>query len=201
MTTASTRETPPARRHRGRPRDPRVEGLVLAATRGILVDRGFGRLTIAAVADIAGVGKGTIYLRWPDKESLVVAALGEIWEPLEVPSTGSLRGDLLAVLRDASRHFNGTAGALLSSVVGEMPRYAQLLSLYTTSVLTPWNAVIRTVFDNGAARGEMRTGIDPQIAIDSLMGTMVSICIVRGQKVTPAQTKALVDIFVGGVGV
>lgn len=201
MTVTSARETElaPVRRPRGRPRDPRVEGVVLAATREILLDRGFGRLTIAAVAEAAGVGKGTIYLRWPDKESLVVAALSDVWEPLETPDTGSLRDDLLTVLRDASRHMNGAPGSLLSSVVGEMPRHAQLLDLYTDSVITPWSTVIRAVFARAIERGEMRSGVDQQLAIDALMGPLVSVCIVRGQRVAPRQVEALTDMFLGGV--
>ncbi len=201
MTIAPTHDTDaqPVRRPRGRPRDPRVEGVVLSATRDLLLERGFGRLTIAAVADAAGVGKGTIYLRWPDKESLVVSALGEVWEPLVAPDTGTLRGDVLAVLRDAAGHMNGTPGALLSSVVGEMPRYAQLLDLYTSAVIGPWSEVIHTVFTRGVDRGEMRADVDNQLATDAMMGPLVSICIVRGQKVAPRQVEALADIFLGGV--
>ena len=201
MTIAPTHDTEaqPVRRPRGRPRDPRVEGVVLSATRDILLERGFGRLTIAAVADAAGVGKGTIYLRWPDKESLVVSALGEVWEPLVAPDTGTLRGDVLAVLRDASGHMNGAPGALLSSVVGEMTRHAQLLDLYTSAVIGPWSEVINSVFTRGVERGEMRADVDHQLAIDALMGPLVSSCIVRGQSVTPAQVDELVDMFLGGV--
>jgi AcrR family transcriptional regulator len=201
MTTAPTHETEaePVRRPRGRPRDPRVEGVVLSATREILLERGFGRLTIAAVADAAGVGKGTIYLRWPDKESLVVSALGEVWEPLVAPDTGTLRDDVLAVLRDAAGHMNGTPGSLLSSVVGEMPRHAQLLDLYTSAVIGPWSEVIHTVFTRGVERGEMRPDIDHQLATDALMGPLVSVCIVRGQTVAPRQVDALAEIFLRGV--
>jgi AcrR family transcriptional regulator len=201
MTTAPTRENAatPVRRPRGRPRDPRVEGVVLSATRDLLLERGFGRLTIAAVADAAGVGKGTIYLRWPDKESLVVAALGDVWEPLVAPDTGTLREDVRAVLRDASGHMNGDPGSLLSSVVGEMPRHAQLLDLYTSAVIGPWSEVMSTAFTRGVERGEMHPDVDHQLAIDALMGPLVSICIVRGQKVTPRQVDALVEMFLGGV--
>ena len=87
---------------------------MLGATRALLLERGFGRLTIAAVAESAGVGKGTIYLRWPDKQSLVVSALAEAWEPIAEPDTGNLRGDLLAITRVVSINLNGVPGKLLA---------------------------------------------------------------------------------------
>jgi len=70
MTTTATR--------RGRPRDPRVEGKVLAAARDVVAEVGLRNVTMSAIADRAGCGKPTIYLRWPNAQAVVVAALGAL---------------------------------------------------------------------------------------------------------------------------
>ena len=200
MTTSpAATDSPPVRRPRGRPRDPRVEGVVLGATRDLLLERGFGGLTIAAVADAAGVGKGTIYLRWPDKESLVVAALAEVWEPVADPATDSLRGDLLAITAEVAEAFNGDAGRLFTAVIGEMTRHADLQRVWAANVIDPWHGVMTAVFDRGVARGEMRPGIDTRMAIDALMGPILSTSAVRGEKIAPKTLEAFVDIFLRGV--
>lgn len=192
-------DAPPVRRPRGRPRDPRVEGVVLGATRDLLLERGFGKLTIAAVADAAGVGKGTIYLRWPDKESLVVGALADVWKPIDDPDTGSLRGDLLSVMRDITGQLNGTPGKLFVAVLGEMTRHDELRAMWHTNVVEPWAAVFAAIFGRGVERGEMRPGIGLATATEALVGPTLGIVGTRGQKVTAKQAEAFVDIFLNGV--
>ncbi len=200
MTTTHTdAPAPPARRPRGRPRDPRVEGAVVGATRDLLLEHGFGHLSIAGVAEAAGVGKGTIYLRWPDKESLVVAALAEVWGPVTDPDTGTLEGDLGSIMRTVRSHFNGISGRLLAAVVGEMPRHRTLQRLWADHVIDPWLAVMAEVFRRAVERGEMRAGIDPDIATDALLGPVLGITVVRGQRVTPQQGDVFLGIFLGGV--
>ena len=192
---------PPAatRRTRGRPRDPGVEDAALGAARSLLIESGFAGCTIAAVAERAGVGKGTIYLRWPDKESLVVAALAESWEPMADPATDSLRGDLLAITAEVASAFNGDAGRLFTSVLGEMTRHEALQKVWVTSIVDSWDGVMRKVFARGVDRGEMREGIDLDVAINALLGPVLSISAVRGETITPAQVETFVDIFLRGV--
>ena len=91
------RTTVPRSRGPGRPRDARHDQAILAATLRILQEKGYGGLTIEGVAARAGVGRPTIYRRWPSKPALVVAALVQSAR-LAVPvlDTGSLRRDLIA---------------------------------------------------------------------------------------------------------
>ena len=198
-TTPAQTDAPPVRRPRGRPRYPRVEGVVLGATRDLLLERGFGKLTIAAVADAAGVGKGTIYLRWPDKESLVVGALADVWTPIGDPDTGTLRGDLMSMMKEITGQLNGKPGKLLVSVIGEMARHDELRSMWQANVVDPWGVVFAAIFERGVERGEMRPGLDLTTAIEALVGPTLGIAGTRGQKVTPKQAETFVDIFLNGV--
>src|SRR5436190_19214651 len=97
-----TGESGPSRR--GRPRDRGVDEAILAAAVDLLAEIGFARLTMEQVAARAGVGKASLYLRWPNKVALVAEAIQHrsAVEP-EVPETGSLRDDMLAFLRSLLR--------------------------------------------------------------------------------------------------
>lgn len=87
-------------RRRGRPRDPKVDEAILAATLDLLAEQGYSRLTIERVALRAGVAKTSLYRRWPTRESLILDAIltvGFAGQP-EVPDTGSLHQDMLSYL-------------------------------------------------------------------------------------------------------
>jgi AcrR family transcriptional regulator len=89
----------PAHPTRGRPRDPSRGEAILKATIELLAEVGYEGTSIDAVAARAGVSKPTIYRRWPDgKEQLVSAAVASCKEDAPVPDTGTLRGDLVALL-------------------------------------------------------------------------------------------------------
>jgi AcrR family transcriptional regulator len=59
----------------GRPRDARVDAAVAEATRAVLAEHGFGGATVEAIAARAGVGKATIYRRWPSREALLLGVM------------------------------------------------------------------------------------------------------------------------------
>lgn len=80
----------------GRPLDASVQAALLRATQDLLIEEGFERLTVDAVAKRCGASKATIYRRWPSKLALVIAAAMDLFPVPEVPDTGDLREDLLA---------------------------------------------------------------------------------------------------------
>src|SRR3954470_4023103 len=85
---------------RGRPRDPRRRQAILDAATHLLTEVGYDRMTVDALAARAGVSKPTIYRRWPGgKPEIVADAIrSKRAEAGELPDTGSLRGDLMALL-------------------------------------------------------------------------------------------------------
>ena len=110
----------PGRPHRGRPRDPAVDEAILAAAVDLLGEAGYARLTMEQVAARAGVGKASVYLRWPNKVALVAEAIQHRSGVVpEVPNTGSLREDILLFLRALLRSRSAAAQAL-SAVSGEV---------------------------------------------------------------------------------
>src|SRR5882724_3495319 len=104
--TESTRRVskPRPRPRKARPRtggrSARVVTEVLSATLEVFAEQGYAGVSVEAVAARAGVNKTTIYRRWPTKAELLGAALFSLRdEEPEAPNTGSLREDLLTVLR------------------------------------------------------------------------------------------------------
>jgi AcrR family transcriptional regulator len=85
---------------RQRRRGEQLEAALLAAAWDELVEAGFHRLTMESVAARARTGVAVLYRRWPRKDDLVLAAIAEYGRthPVEIPDTGSLRGDMLALL-------------------------------------------------------------------------------------------------------
>lgn len=66
------------RRPRGRPRDPSADARILTATRELVSELGVRAVSMSAIAERAGVGKPTIYLRWPNFAALVLAAVHDV---------------------------------------------------------------------------------------------------------------------------
>ncbi|GIF69986.1 TetR family transcriptional regulator [Asanoa ishikariensis] len=95
-----TEQAAPARRRRGEA----LETALLETAWDELVEVGFARLTMESVAARAKTGVAVLYRRWPRKDDLALAAIQHFGDthPVEIPDTGSLRGDLVALLRGAS---------------------------------------------------------------------------------------------------
>jgi AcrR family transcriptional regulator len=87
-----------------RRRGEELEAAILNAAWDELADTGFAKLTMESVAARAKTGVAVLYRRWPRKDQLVIAALNHYGatHPVEIPDTGSLRGDMLALLASVS---------------------------------------------------------------------------------------------------
>src|SRR5246127_985686 len=86
--------------HRQRRRGEELEAALLQAAWDELAEVGFAKLTMESVAVRAKTGVAVLYRRWPNKDDLVIAAIGHYGKtrPVEIPDTGTLRGDMHALL-------------------------------------------------------------------------------------------------------
>src|SRR3954468_7581785 len=94
----------------GRPRDPGVDERVAEAAIELFGEVGWAGFTVEAVARRSGVGKASIYLRWPTKEALLAAALEAKMASIEEIHTGSTRGDLVELTRRMLQLYLGKSG-------------------------------------------------------------------------------------------
>lgn len=111
-----------AQRTRQRRRGEELEAALLEAAWQELVEAGFARLTMESVAARAKTGVAVLYRRWPSKDDLVIAAIrhyGTVY-PVGIPDTGTLRGDMIALLSSFSStrvSFAATVSAVFSGLL------------------------------------------------------------------------------------
>ncbi|AOW89165.1 transcriptional regulator [Streptomyces olivaceus] len=143
----------------GRPRSAAADTAILAATRAALVDLGWSKLTLGDVATRAGVAKTTLYRRWAGKNELVVDAVAELFDELELPDSGSLAADIEGVvLQFATILARPEAASGLMAVVAESIRDAALRERIRTSIVERQKRLVL----EGRARAEARGELPPE---------------------------------------
>ncbi|AIY18387.1 TetR family transcriptional regulator [Pimelobacter simplex] len=177
---------------------PRVEGNreqeILDATLAVLVDVGYDRLTMDAVATKAKASKATLYRRWEGKAALVIDALMSQKTPLEVPTdTGSLRGDLLAVFCAAGGLTDQVQTAILGSVVTAISRDAEFAAAFRARFIAPKVDVARQIYERAHDRGELRDDLDLEILSAALPGIVLHRMFLLGEPSTPELIARVVD--------
>lgn len=164
----------PARRP-GRPRSERADQAILAAALDLFAELGPDALGIEQVAARAGVGKATIYRRWPGKEEMLLDALGSLATKMPEPQGRSVRADLTALLtavcRDAADPRRARLFALLQ---GEGIRYPRLMARYVETVVQPRRDLVRSVLRRGIGTGELRENADIEAAAFLLEGAVLA---------------------------
>lgn len=171
----------PAKRGRGRPRDPETDTKIIHAAAELLLLRGFDKTTVDEVAARAGVGKATVYRRWPSKEDLAVAAMESLYSD-EFPEadTGSIKGDLTANYRSVVAFVNTSTGAdFLRMSIMESIRDERIAALYRQSLERREQHTVRT-FQRAIARGEVRPEADIDTAVQWL-GGLLAVRVVTGR--------------------
>jgi AcrR family transcriptional regulator len=165
----------PDHRRPGRPRSEQAEQAIIEATLELFAERGFEGTCVEAVAARAGVGKATIYRRWPNKEELLLAALTSLKSPFPEPGGVSVRDDLVAMVRvmcaDRADPRKARRYALL---LGEGEKYPRLMARYKETVVKPRHDAIRAVIRRGVAAGELRPDTDVEVALLALTGTVMA---------------------------
>ena len=127
----------------------------------MLTETGYERMTMDAVAAGAKTGKATIYRRWASKAQLVVDAIssaGQKGITADLPDTGSLRGDLLALAATGSTKENRKKLQLMAGLISALPHHPDLASIVQDQLVAPRTAQMRDLFERAAARGEITPG-------------------------------------------
>jgi AcrR family transcriptional regulator len=180
------------------PTRPRVEGdreqEILDATLAVLVEVGYDRLTMDAVATQAKASKATLYRKWDGKAALVIDALMSEKTPLVVPEdTGSLRGDLLAVFCGHGGLTDEHQTAMLGSVITAIGRDSEFAAAFRERFIAPKVTVARAIYERAHARGEVRDDIDLDIITAALPGIVLHRMFLLGEQPTTDLVARVVD--------
>lgn len=192
-----------ATRPPGRPRSERADKAIIDATLALLVEKGgIAGVSIEAVAARAGVGKTTIYRRWPNKEALIIDALAALKEPFPEPRGESARDDLVAIARAfISDKTDKNRLDCYWHIIGGAERYPELMSRFTREVVEPRRDVIRMVLRRGIASGELRADLDVEVTLWLVMGALAQRARAVGVGPVPEDFAAkVIDALMAGIG-
>ena len=148
-----------AARAPGRPLNTAIDDQLLRATQDLLIEQGFERLSMDAVAKRCGASKATIYRRWPSKTALVVAAAAALFRVPEVPDTGELREDLL-ICGFAYVETDGRNAKVLASVISASRHDPRLREAAREVLAVPYGGLFDGVLNRAVARGIVRSDVD-----------------------------------------
>lgn len=157
----------------GRKRDETLDARIIESAIDILAEVGFASMTMDMVAARAKAGKAALYRRWPSKAELVRDAV--IWMSRtsvdldKLPDTGSLRGDLLAVLKPYSKDFGERKLRVLAGLGAFFSDHRKLADEATAGIFEPWTAVNRKLMLRAVERGELPAKADIDMACEVIV--------------------------------
>ena len=198
--TPDAPEARDATRRPGRPRSERAEQAIIDATIEALGDYGIDGVHCEDVATRAGVGKATLYRRWAGKEDLLIAAFAAMKHPLPELRGESVRDDLVALLTTVAADADDPRYAQQYALLhGAEQRYPRLVARYREQVIEPRRESVRAVLRRGVESGELRPGIDVEVAMLLLTGAVL----VRGKHdptpAAPGFVESAVDELLLGI--
>jgi AcrR family transcriptional regulator len=157
-----------------RPRNPEVDDAIVAATLALLGERGFGAMTIEAVAARAGVGKPAIYRRFADKAALAEAVIARQLPELDVPDLDDTRAELWQAVQKGLPSDGPGYLRLIGGLVAEEARHPELIAAFRDNLLLPRRALVIGLIERGRERGDVASGVDPEAALDALAGAFLA---------------------------
>jgi AcrR family transcriptional regulator len=199
-TAAAGAEPAPRPRRPGRPRSEQADQAIIDAALCVFAEHGVEGLCIEKVAAMAGVGKATIYRRWPGKEDLLLDALAALKTPLPEPRGDSVREDLVALMQTmASDYADPRRAREFALLLGEGAKYPRLMAKYTGTVLEPRREVIRSVLRRGIASGELRPDVDVDVALFMLTGAVIARGKDQPEAISASYAQRVVDELLAGL--
>jgi AcrR family transcriptional regulator len=191
-----------ALRKPGRPRNEAIDTAVLNAAVEEFIDKGWGGLSMEAVAARAGVAKTTIYRRWPSLEELCIAAVCSLGSEQDtpLPDGDSVRDELLAQLERMRRKWTNPGYAALmrraSADAEQQPEvYQQMRQRIVGPAIEAMNATLR----RGVREGIMRADVDIDWARQLLSSPILSGALTMKTRMSRAQVEFTLDTVLRGL--
>ena len=195
-----TTPSPPPRRDLGRARGEPIAAEVLARTLDELVEHGIEALSVERIARAAEVNKTSVYRRWPTREALIAAALARVLDDLSValPDTGTLRGDLEAMIRATAGFMDSPLGrALAGAALGGFGVPPTAIVAQRAAAQPDRGAA--ALVARARARGEWRDDADPEVVLSALLGAITQRVLLERREATATWVDAVIDLTLRAV--
>ncbi len=161
----------------GRPRSADAHQAIVSAALEMLADEGYHALSVEAVAGRAGVGKATIYRRWPGKRELVADALATLNDALpELPPRGPTMARAQVLMEHVCRKDPASlSGRIMPRMLSYRSSHPELFADYVARVVEPRRERMRTVLREGIELGDVRPGLDVDLAALALTSPLLML--------------------------
>ncbi|MGW8744496.1 TetR/AcrR family transcriptional regulator [Streptomyces sp. NPDC055794] len=179
-------------------RKERSRQAILAAARALVAEEPYEKVTLEAIAARAGVGKQTIYRRWPSKSAVVVAALLALSEDADgqsvtLPDTGDLRADLGLVMRATAEEFTDPSfDKLIRALNTEIANDAALAAEYREKLAVPLDEAKKARLRRAQKAGQLAADVDLDLVLEMLYAPLFLRWLHRSGPLTPAYADSLV---------
>jgi AcrR family transcriptional regulator len=179
-------------------RSERSRQAVLRATRDLVAEVGYRKLSIEAIAAKAGVGKQTIYRWWRSKGAVVFDAflsLSETPEGVTLPDTGDIEADLKAVMRATVAEFaDPVFEAPIRALNTEIINDPELAAQYRKRLATPVEEAKKARLRSAQQVGQIAPDADLDLALELLYAPLYRRWLQRSGPLTPEYADALVEL-------
>ncbi|MDO8212089.1 TetR/AcrR family transcriptional regulator [Conexibacter sp. CPCC 206217] len=157
-----------------RPKSVRAHDAVLQATRELLQEGGLPAATVDEIARRSGVSKATIYNHWPSRTAVAAEAFGgQMADAIPLPDIGSATGDLTEQARRVAAFYASDAGTVFAQLLAAGTTDPHAGEYFRDFFLVGRREAIRTLWDRARRRGEVRSDVDVETAIDLLFGPLI----------------------------
>jgi len=187
---------------KGRPRDIATEKAILAASYDLLLENGFGTITVEKIAERAKVSKATIYKWWPNKAAVVMDGfLSAAMARLPVPDTGSVIDDIVIQVSNLASFLTSREGKGINELIAEGQFDVKLAEEYRARYFNPRRLDSRRILERGVQRGELKKDLDIELCIDLIYGPLFYRLLVTGEKIDEVFIKTLIHYALEGIQV
>ncbi|MFH8405995.1 TetR/AcrR family transcriptional regulator [Streptomyces sp. NPDC018019] len=187
---------------RGRPRNAAADTAIIEAVLRMIEDGvPIGELSMERIAREAGVGKATVYRRWPGKSELMLDVMRSLDTDIPPPAGESVRDDLVGIIEFLRiRGLAKRNSALLRTVVAHVKAQPELWREYHETVVRARREVLLSVLRRGMAQGEIRTDRDVDLLAELFVSPMLSRALLHEWTELPeGLAEEIVDTVLDGV--
>ena len=158
-----------------RPRSERAHEAVLKAALTLIGERGIALTSVDSIADLSHVSKATIYKHWRTKDALCLEAITRVTAGLPSFDSGNPHADLIELVRyvGRARKPKGGLGKIWPRIVSHAMTNMAFARAMRAQFDAPRRAELTRILNQAAECGQLRRGIDIDLAMDMLFGPMM----------------------------
>jgi AcrR family transcriptional regulator len=189
-----------SKRAAGRPRNEEIDEAILTAAVELLTSVGPDATTISGVVRRSGIARASVYLRYPNRDALVAAAVRRVIGRAPAPLAGDIEKDLKIGAEQTRAIFDSPEfQTLLPMIIRGLLRPDGQPGTLTYDTVVPNRRLVAETYRQVAAGAGFRTDVDAEIVVDLLIGGLLSHLLAEGAVPSPATTHRMVEVIVAGL--